>query len=277
MEQLNNKVAVISGASRGLGFALALALGQEGMKLVITARNEKRLGDARRQLDKMGYDVIAVSGDVGVWEDAQRTVERANESFDRIDLVINNAALSMRGRFEDFSTDVYEKIISTNVLGSINLTLAALESLKKTRGQVIFISSIAGLGGFPNRSVYCATKGALGNLCEALRFDLKPYGIDTGVVYLGYTEHDPDKRIFGPNNTLIAPRGPGAHSLAKAQSLMKAAGKIRRMIKKRKRQLVTTPLGRFCLILHKISPLIIEKALLWAQKRQMSIYEQTSR
>ena len=277
MEQLKNKVALISGASRGLGFALAQALGKEGMKLVISARGKERLEDARKKLERMGFDVVAVPGDVGVWEDAQRIIQRAVDTFKRLDLLINNAALSMRGRFEEFSVDVYGKIISTNVLGSINLTLAALDSLKKTKGQVIFISSIAGLNGFPSRSVYCASKGALKTLCESLRFELNPSGVNAGVVYLGYTEHDPGKRIFGADNRLIAPEGPGINSQAKAQSLTKAAKTILRMIKRRKRQLVTTPLGRFCYLLQRISPLFIEKTLLWAQKRQLSMYEQCSK
>jgi dehydrogenase/reductase SDR family protein 7B len=268
MEQLKNKVALISGASRGLGFALAQALGNEGMKLVISARGEKRLENARKQLEAMGYDVTAVSGDIGKWEDVQRIVEQAKNVFKRIDLVINNAGVSMRGRFEEFSEGTYGKIISTNVLGSINLTLAALDSLKKTKGQVLFISSITGLIGLPISSVYGASKGALKNLCEALRIELNPNGVHAGVVYLGYTEHDPEKRIFGINDTLIIPDWSGPSSQVKGQSQTKAAKTILKMIKRRKRQLVTTPLGRLCYLAYRISPFIVEKAIIWTQKRQ---------
>lgn len=268
MEQLKNKVALISGASRGLGFALAQALGNEGMKLVISARGEKRLENARKQLEAMGYDVIAVSGDIGKWEDVQRIVEQTKNVFKRIDLVINNAGVSMRGRFEELSEGTYGKIISTNVLGSINLTLAALDSLKKTKGQVLFISSITGLIGLPISSVYGASKGALKNLCEALRIELNPNGVHAGVVYLGYTEHDPEKRIFGINDTLIIPDWSGPSSQVKGQSQTKAAKTILKMIKRRKRQLVTTPLGRLCYLAYRISPFIVEKAIIWTQKRQ---------
>jgi len=268
MEQLRNKVALISGGSRGLGFALAQALGQEGMKLVISARGEKRLEESRKHLENMGYDVIAVAGDIGLWEDAQKIIERAHESFGRIDLVINNAALSMRGRFEDFSKDVYKKIISTNVIGSINLTLAALDSLKKVKGQVIFISSITGLIGLPLSSVYGASKGALKNLCEAVRPELSQSGVHAGLVYLGYTEQDPEKRIFGANGTMVIPDWAGPGSNTKGQSLSKASQTIIRMIKKRKRQLVTTALGKLCYWAYRISPIVVEKAIQWTLKSQ---------
>lgn len=268
MEQLKNKVAVISGASRGLGFALAQALGAEGMKLVISARGKERLEEARKQLEAMGYDVIAVAGDVGDWDDAKKIVTRTLGAFKQIDLLINNAGVSMRGRFEQFSKDAYEKIISTNVLGSINLTLAAVDSLKKTKGQILFISSIVGLNGLPGSSVYGASKGALKNLCESLRIELDSCGVHVGIVYLGYTEHDPEKRIFGANDKMIAPDRPGTHSPKKAAHI------ILRMIKKRKRQLVTTSLGKLCNVARRLSPIFLEKTILWAQKKQLGLYRQ---
>ena len=266
MEKLKDKVAIISGASRGLGFSLAQVLGEQGMKLVITARGEERLEDSRKKLENMGFDVVAVPGDVGVWEDARTIVEKTLETFGRIDLLINNAGVSMRGRFEEFSHHVYQRIVSTNLIGSINLTLASIDFLKKTRGQILFISSIVGLKGFPGSSVYCASKGALKNLCESLRFELKSSGVHAGVVYLGYTEHDPEKRIFGADDKLIAPDRPGTFSQ------IKAAMSILKMIEKRKRQLVTTPMGRICYLAQRISPLIVEKTVFWAQKSQLGIY-----
>ena len=190
------KVALISGASRGVGFATAKNLAQRGAKLVISARGEKRLESARAELAESGAEVFAVAGDVGNQADAAAMVQTAIDRFGRLDVLVNNAGVSMRGDFSDLAPAVCQQVITTNLMGSVNLSRAAVEHLIASRGHLVFISSIAGLFGLPGASVYCASKKALSGLAESLRLELIPEGVHVGVVYLGFTEHDPEKRIL---------------------------------------------------------------------------------
>jgi len=267
MYDLKDKVVLISGGSRGLGLALANLLGAEGAKLVITARGKKRLEESRKILESKGYDVFSVVGDVGVWKDSQKIVQSVADRFKRIDVLINNAGVSMRGNFRDLSLDVCRRIIDTNLFGSIFLTHAAVDHLTESKGQILFISSIAGICGFPGGSIYCATKGALKNFCESLRLELGPKQIHVGIVLLGHTAHDPEKRILDAGGSLILPDRPQTHSQEKA------AGLILKMIHKQKKQLVTTPLGRFCYVSYRISPWIVEKVVKWAQRKKIGMFK----
>jgi short-subunit dehydrogenase len=266
MYNLKGKVALISGGSRGIGFSMAQALAAKGAKILITARGEDRLEDSRKKLTEMGFEVSAVTGDVGVWKDAQRIVDYTVDKYQYIDILINNAGISMRGKFEMLSPEVCRKIIETNLLGSIYLTRAAVSYVKKRKGQIVFISSIAGVHGFPGSSIYGVSKGGLRFLSESLRFELNQYGVNIGIAYLGYTEHDPEKRILGEDGSLILPDRPGTYTQKRV------AGLILNMIEKQKEQIVTTFLGKLCYTFYRISPLIINKVVSWGQKQNIQIY-----
>lgn len=266
MKSMTNKVALISGASRGVGFATARALVERGAKVVVTARGERRLRQACDDLQAMGGDVLAVVGDVGRPEDAVRMAAAAIERFGRIDILINNAGVSMRGRFAELSPEVCDRVIRTNLLGSVLLTRAAIESIMAARGHVIFISSIAGLFGLPGASAYCASKAALTALCESLRLELMPQGVHIGVVHLGFTEHDPEKRILAADGTPVPPDRPAHHTQAQAAAL------IVRMIEKRKRRLIMTPAGSLGWLAYRLSPGLVERMILWAQAGNWGVY-----
>jgi len=123
------KVALITGASRGVGFATARALAERGARIVMTARGESRLRESERKLREAGHEVIAVAGDVGDWEDARKMVDAAVSGFGRLDVVINNAGVSMRGDFVELSPQVCRDIERTNLTGCINVSKAAINHL----------------------------------------------------------------------------------------------------------------------------------------------------
>jgi dihydroflavonol-4-reductase len=264
------KVALITGASRGVGFATARALVLAGAKVVITARSEGRLEDSRRKLERLGAEVVAIPGDVGSWDEAKKMVAAAVENFGRLDLVINNAGVSMRGDFAELAPEVIERVTRTNLTGCLNVSSAALPHLLQSRGSLVFISSIAGLFGLPGASVYCATKMALTGLAESLRIELIPRGIHVGVVYLGFTEHDPEKRILAADGSLTPPDRPAHHSQARAAKL------IVNMISHRRRRLIMTPVGHLGWIIYRISPGLVEKAILTAQSSRLGIFKRFS-
>ncbi len=269
MSYFKNKVALITGASRGTGLAMARLLCQNGAKVVMTARGKERLDKEAKTLSEIG-EVIAISGDVGNWADAQKMVEAAMSNFGRLDILVNNAGVSMRGHFTELSPEVCKQVIDTNLMGCVYLTRAAADHIVQAKGHVVFISSIAGIFGVPGASIYCASKGALTQLCESLRLEMQPRGVHLGVVYLGFTEHDPEKRILAADGSPVLPDRPAHHTQAQAAAL------IVKMIEKRKKRLVMTPVGKLSRLAHRLSPDFVEQAILWAQARRIGAFKEFS-
>ncbi len=269
-DYFKDKVALVTGASRGVGFATARALALRGAKVVMTARGTERLEKSKAELESLGCEVATVIGDVGQWEDAQRMVAVAIESFGRLDIVVNNAGVSMRGQFADLTPEVCQQVIETNLMGCVNVTKAAMEHLLAAKGQVVFVSSIAGLFGVPGASIYCATKKALSGLAESLRLELLPRGVHAGVVYLGFTEHDPEKRILAADGTLEPPGRPAHHTQAHAAPL------IVNMLRHRKRHIIMTPAGSLGWLVYRLSPAFLERLILHAQAAQWGVFKRFS-
>jgi NAD(P)-dependent dehydrogenase (short-subunit alcohol dehydrogenase family) len=262
MDPFRGKAAIVSGGSRGIGYAVAEALVRRGCDVVISARTEARLEDSRRKLEALGGRAVAVVGDVGEPEVAERMVAAALDRFGRLDVVINNAGVSMRGAFADLTAETCERIIRTNLTGCVLLSRAAARPVIAARGSLVFVSSIAGLFGLPGASIYCATKGALTGLAESLRLELVPKGVHVGVAYVGYTEHDPEKRLLAADGSLLAPDRP-AHATQAS-----AADAILALIARRKRSAVMTPVGRAAALVHRLSPSLVERVILRAQARR---------
>ena len=269
-EKFRGKVVVITGGSRGVGFALARALVLRGAKVTIGARGEKRLMDSKAKLERLGGEVLALAGDVADWDYAQKLVSATVERFGGIDILVNNAGVSMRGKLDELAPSVSEQVVRTNLLGSVYPTQAAITHLQRARGQVVFISSIAGIFGLPVASVYCATKKALTGFAESLRVEQAPHGLTAGVVYLGFTEHDPEKRILAADGSAVPPDRPAHHTQAGAAEL------IIDLMAKRKRSLVMTPVGKLGAGIYRLSPTVIEKAVTWAMNSRLGIYKKFS-
>ena len=157
--------------------------------------------------------------------------------------------------------------MGTNLTGSVLVTRAAIDWIVRARGHVVFISSIAGMHGLPGAAPYSASKMALTALAESLRLELTADGVHVGLVYLGFTEHDPEKRILGADGSRVLPDRPAHHTQAEAADM------ILDMVRRRRRQLVMTPLGR---LVQSAPAAVIEKTILFAQKHDLAIYRRFS-
>ncbi|MFP4406885.1 MAG: SDR family NAD(P)-dependent oxidoreductase [Spirochaetaceae bacterium] len=251
----NGKIVIITGSSRGIGKETARLLAKRGAKVVLNGRNEEKLRATTHELYREGCDVTFEAGDVSSRADMDRLVRRAVEAHGRLDVLINNAGLSMRGPFEKISEDLARTLTEVNLLGSLIPTVAALEALTATGGSVAFISSAAGLRGFPNVSIYSATKMALRALAESLNAEVGAKGVHAGVFYLGFTENDPDKEILSAEGEKIRVTRSWQHTQREA------AEAIAEAIRRRKPRAVFTASGKLLAAAQRFFPRLVDWAV----------------
>lgn len=202
MSNFKDKVVFISGSSQGIGKAVAMELGLLGAKLVLNGRNEKKLESAAEELKTAGVELITIPGDVSSYNESKRMMDAVIEHYGQLDWLINNAGMSGGGKLEHTHGDVYERIFGINVLGSIYLSHYSIPHLRKTKGGILFISSVAGMIGLPSYTAYSASKRAVTALAESLRIELHDDNIYVGVNFPGFTENDPQKAIYKADGSL---------------------------------------------------------------------------
>ena len=184
--KLTGKVALITGASAGIGQACARALAQEGAHLVLTARRQERLDQLKREAEKAGTEAISVIGDAREESTAIKTVEAATQAFGRIDILINNTGMGNYKNLIDTSTEEYDELMDSNVRSTFLFTRHTVPvMLKQKQGTILMISSMAGIYGFAGEAVYCATKFAQVGFAQALDKELRTQGIKVGVICPG--------------------------------------------------------------------------------------------
>ena len=154
---MKDKVIIITGASSGIGKALAFECGKRGGKLVLCARNEEKLYETGEELKKYNGEVILVKADVSKESDCRTLIEKTIEQYGRIDILINNAGISMRALFEEVDLKVLHRLMDTNFWGTVYCSKYALPHLLKAKGSLVGISSIAGYKGLPGRTGYTNT------------------------------------------------------------------------------------------------------------------------
>ncbi|HZO10011.1 MAG TPA: SDR family oxidoreductase, partial [Myxococcota bacterium] len=177
------KVVIVTGASQGIGKALSLALAPQRPRLVLAARDTEALARVARDCEALGAEALVVGCDVSDEAACRALAAAAATRFQAIDVLVNNAGMGMLARFEDV-TDLsqYERLMRVNYLGSVYPTFYALPHLKRSRGQIVAISSLAGLTGVPYRSAYCATKHAQMGFFDSLRIELRRSGVSVSVI-----------------------------------------------------------------------------------------------
>lgn len=192
----NGKTVIITGSSKGIGRCLSLRLGKEGVNLIINGTDPAALERTFAELKNQGVNVRAFLGDVSDPETCEKLVAFAIDQYGKIDVLVNNAGISAKGFFEEYHEPVIRRLIAVNLMGPIFLTKAALPHLKGQKGKVLFVSSLAGLRGMPNQSLYSISKMALTSFAESLRAELYDQGVHIGIAYVGMTQNDKDKKVL---------------------------------------------------------------------------------
>ena len=178
MENIAGKKALVTGGARGLGKATAIALAKEGVHVAITGRREEQLKLTVKELQDLGVTATYAVFDISDLTSVQQGIEQLNHSFGKFDIVINNAGIASFGSLLDMDADMWTSIIQTNVLGSYYVTKTILPQLiEKNEGDIIFVSSTAGLNGAATTSAYSASKFAVIGMADSLMREVRKHNI----------------------------------------------------------------------------------------------------
>jgi len=189
--ELEGKVALVTGASRGIGFAIARRLGQMGARIAICARNRERLERATSSLQRERFELVAVKADVTRSEHVSSLVSKTEKELGPIDILVNNAGTGVFGPFHELSEKDWDTVLDTNLKAVFLLSRAvAPQMIRRETGHIINISSLAGKSTFANGAIYCASKSGLMGLSGAMAEDLRAHGVRVSVVCPGSVATD---------------------------------------------------------------------------------------
>jgi len=257
MADFTDKVVIITGASEGIGRALALELAPSRAKLVLAARSASRLEELADECRAAGAEALGVQTDVTREAECRALVEAAIEAYGRIDVLVANAGRTMWAQFEDIEKPgLLEDLMSVNYFGSVYCTRYALPWLRKTGGRIVAVASVAGLTGVPARTGYCASKHAMIGFFDSLRIELADAGVSVTVVAPDFVVSEIHRRAINGKGEALGetPMNEDRIMTARecAQRIVAAAGQ-------RKRLLVTSARGRFGRWLKLIAPGMVDR------------------
>ncbi|NEM97099.1 SDR family oxidoreductase [Pontibacter burrus] len=253
---MKDKVVLITGGTSGIGKACAFAFGKAGAKVAVSGRNQQNLDQTSQELRAAGIQNVAINADVSIEADCQRMVQETVDHFGRLDVLINNAGISMRALFQDLELDVIRKVMDINFWGTVYTTKFALPHIMAAKGSIIGISSIAGYRGLPARTGYSASKFAMHGFLETLRTEMLHKGVHVLVACPGFTASN-------IRNTALAANGQQQSESPRDEGNMMTAEEVADQILKatikRKRDLVMTFQGKLTVFLNKWLPGLTDK------------------
>jgi 3-oxoacyl-[acyl-carrier protein] reductase len=186
MAKLEGKVALITGASAGIGRAAARALAREGAKIALTARRRERLEELAAEVKSLGSEAVFVTGDIREEQTSKDIVARAVKAFGRVDILVANAGMAYYKNLADTAVSEYDDMMDINMRGSWLITRHTVPvMIKQKEGQILLVSSMAGVYGFAGEATYCATKFAQVGFAQGLDKELRPHGIKVGTINPG--------------------------------------------------------------------------------------------
>lgn len=252
---MKDDVVLVTGASSGIGAAVARELGKRGARLVLAARRRAALEELAAELASRGVSAIAVECDVTKDGDPEAAVAAAVERFGALDAVVANAGFGVAGRFEALTIEDHRRQMETNLFGVLRTLLAALPEVKKRRGRIGVVGSVNGYVGTPATSSYCMSKFALRGLCDCLRVEMAPHGVSVTHLAPGFVESE---IRFKDNRGKL-------HSGAKdpvpswlVASAEDAAEEIVTALERREKERVVTFHGKVAVFLQRHAPWIVD-------------------
>ncbi len=256
-----NHVVIVTGASSGIGKALALQLSTEGACLSLAARNPERLGKLAQECNELGAQAIPVPTDVADQEQCQRLIEATVQQFGRIDMLVNNAGFSLVGKFEQLpDLELFQQVMAVNFNGVVQCTYYALPYLIDTGGRIVNVSSLGGKLAIPYNTSYIASKFAVTGFSDSLRMELRNEGVSVTVIYPYWVVTEFHERMLDKNGQA---RGPGGRAIytEKMMTAEQCADIIIKAAKGRKREVVMGP-GTIATWLKLIAPGLMDRIII---------------
>ncbi|MCX6266966.1 MAG: SDR family oxidoreductase [Bacteroidetes bacterium] len=249
---MKDKVVIITGASSGIGKALAFEFARLGAKVVVASRS----GVSDPELFKLSSEILDIPTDVTIESDCKLLIQKAVKKFGRIDILVNNAGISMRALFSEVSLDVIRQLMDTNFWGTVYCTKFALPYLLESKGSLVGVSSIAGYKGLPGRTGYSASKFAMQGFLEVVRIENMKKGLHVLIACPGFTASNIRNVALSKDGSA---QGETPLDESKLMTAQQVAVEIILAIKNRKERLILTTMGKITVLLNKFFPKFMDK------------------
>ena len=259
-----DKVAIVTGASSGIGLATATLLAKYKAKVVLAARSEDKLNDISRDLSAF-TDVLSVKTDVSKEEDCKNLVDQTIKKFGRIDILINNAGISMRAMFKDLDLDVIRQLMNVNFWGTVYCTKYALPYLLESKGSIVGVISTAGYKGLPGRTGYSASKFAINGFLDTLRSEHLYDGLHVMIYAPGFTASNIRKTALMADGSI---QGETPREEGKMMTSEKVGMIMLNHIRRRSRRATLTFTSKLLLVLTRLFPTITDHMEYWYMARE---------
>ncbi|MFN4083248.1 MAG: SDR family oxidoreductase [Bacteroidia bacterium] len=262
---MDQEVVIITGASSGIGEACARVFAKDGYAVVIAARNIDKLNLLKNELIRENHNVIAVKADLSVENDCKQLIEETINQFGRIDVLINNAGISMRALFNDLDLKVIKQVMDINFWGMVYCTKYALPHILKQKGSVVGVSSVAGFVGLPGRTGYSASKFAMHGFLNALRIENFKNDLHVGIIAPGYTASNIRNTAL---NSLGKSQAESPFDESKLMTAEAVAKEVLKCVLYRKRLVILTAKGKMAYFLSKFFPAIADSLVYNSVKKE---------
>lgn len=260
-----DKVIIITGASSGIGLAAARLFASYEARLSLAARSIERLHSLAKEMTDDNSRILCIKTDVYIEEDCKRLIDETLSAFGRIDILINNAGISMRAPFKDAKLEVLERLMNVNFWGTVYCTKYALPAILESKGTITGVISTAGYVAIPGRTGYVTSKFAIRGFLETLRIEHLNDGINVMVFAPGYTASNVR------NAALLAdgsPQGYSPKDEGKLMSAEKVAEKLAYSLYRRRKEVILTALGFWDIWLYKRFPRLMDRVQLHYIRRK---------
>jgi dehydrogenase/reductase SDR family member 7B len=253
-----DKVIIITGASSGIGKALAMQFSAAGGKIVLAARNLNRLQDVAKNIKTNGGKAIIVPTDVTNHRDCYHLIDKTLEVYGGIDIMLNNAGISMRAGFVEVNIDVLKRVMNTNFWGTVYCTKYALPHLLESKGSLVAISSICGITPLPGRTGYAASKHAISGFMDTIRLEHLTNSLHVLTVHAGFTASNIRNVALNQYGEEQKESPRNEDKMMSAEAVAKAVVKA---IKLKKRDIILSRNGKFIIWLYKRLPRIADRLI----------------
>jgi short-subunit dehydrogenase len=260
-----DKVVIVTGASTGIGRAIAKEFARNGSKVVLAARSLDKLMSLEKEIRDEGFEALSCVTDVTSEEECRRLTETAVGKYGTIHILINNAGISMRALFEEVEISVLKRLMDVNFWGTVYCTRYALPYVVANKGSIVGVSSTAGYHGLPGRTGYSASKFAIHGFMETLRIEYMTQKLHVMIIMPGFTSSDIRRHALVADGS---EQGVSPREEKKMMAPEYVAAWVLKGIRKRKRNKIMTVSGRLIALLQRIFPKTIDYVFFLTMKNE---------